>query len=267
MNDDRYYFLLTEFFDGRLDENLEPEVRAEMQRRGEDITDAEELQRFSSQMAGWSLPEPSGQVKDKFYTLLSAEQRKQATGRSSFSWDNLMAQLFSKAFLPKLAYALVLLLVGYVAGSQLSPARQYKDKMESMTHEIQQVREVMMLALLNEPAASERLKAIQTTHQLTSPDDKIITALLKTLNDDPNENVRLAAVDALLKFSGNEKVRQGIYESIPNQFSPMVQVTMSQAMVALDEKASVPYLKQLLDRGGLNPTAKEQIEETIQTLS
>jgi hypothetical protein len=267
MNDERYHYLLTEFVEGNLDENLELELKAEMQRRGENPEEVEDMRKFSSQIIDWKTPQPSEKVKDNFYSLLANEEQKHAAARSNLSFSGILSQVFSRAFIPGFAYALIFLLLGYVAGTQLSPVQQYKGQMETMATEIQQVRQVMMLTLLNNPAASERLKAVQTTHQLTSPNEKIITALLKTLNTDPNENVRLAAVDALLQFSDDQEIRKGIFESIPNQHSPLLQVTMSQAMLALEEKESVPYFKVLLDQGGLNETAEEMIEEAIQILS
>ena len=267
MNEERYYYLLTEFIDGNLDKNIELELKAEMQRRGEDPDAAEQMRNFSGKIDGWKTPPPSEKVKDDFFTLLSNEERKLAAQKDMISFHGFFTKIFSRTMLLKFAYAILFLLVGYVAGTQLSPVQQYKGQMEEMASEIQQVRQVMMLTLLDNPAASERLKAVRTTHLLSTPNEKIIHALLQTLNSDPNENVRLAAVDALLQFSDDNEIRKRIFESIPNQHSPLLQVTMSEAMLALEEKESVPYLKILLEKGGLNRTAEEKIEETIQILS
>lgn len=266
MNDDRFYFLLTEYLDSQLDEGLELELKAELVRRGENVDDLENLRRMSASMDKWTIPPPSERVKDNFYTLLAAEQQKQKTPGTGFSWNELFQKMISDIWLPRLAYAMVFLLVGYVAGITFSPSASQSKQITALTVEMDQMREVMMLTLLNDPMAAERLRAINTSHYLTDPDDKIIHALLKTLNNDPNENVRLAAVDALLMFSGNQQVREGLIGSINHQHSPMIQIALTDGMLALNEKEATPALQQLLQRKNLNPLVKTRVEQTIQKL-
>jgi len=216
-------------------------------------------------MDKWTIPPPSERVKDNFYTLLAAEQQKQTTGLG-FSWSEVFNKIASGIWMPRLAYALVFLLVGYVAGITFSSSASQNKQITALSVEMDQMREVMMLTLLNDPMAAERLKAINTSHYLTDPDDKIIQALLKTLNNDPNENVRLAAVDALLTFSGNQEVREGLIGSINHQHSPMIQIALTDGMLALNEKDATPALQQLLQRKNLNPLVKTRVEQTIQKL-
>nr|NQU90579.1 HEAT repeat domain-containing protein [Bacteroidota bacterium] len=267
MNNERFYFLLTEYIDGHLDEDLELEIKSELEKRGEDVNDLEGLKTLSGTMLEWQIPEPSERVKDNFYSLLAREQQKQAAKEKRFSVQTISERINPKIWLPRLAYAAVFLLLGYIVGQGFTPNREYREDIQAMSLEIQQVREVMMLTLINDPMASERLKAVGTSQYLNNPDDKIITALLNTLNEDPNENVRLAAVDALLQFSGKSEVRQGLIESISIQDSPMMQIALADGMAAINGKEAVPYFRELLQRENLNSTAKTKIEETIQKLS
>ena len=135
-----------------------------------------------------------------------------------------------------------------------------------LVSELQNTRETLMLTMLDQPSATERLKAVNLTEQLTSPDDMVIKALLATLNNDENVNVRLAAIDALFRYSNRPEVRKGLIEAIPHQNSPLILVTLSKAMVVLQEKESIESLKQLLNNEQLDKTAKKQITENIQKL-
>lgn len=120
-----------------------------------------------------------------------------------------------------------------------------------------------MLTMLEQPSATERLKAVNLTGQLGSPDDMVINALFTTLNNDNNVNVRLAAIETLFRYSNRPEVRKGLIEAIPNQDSPLILVTLSKAMVIMQEKDSIEKLKQLLNNEELDKTAKEQIRESI----
>lgn len=265
MNTERFYFLLTEYIEGRLDEDTELELRAELERRGEDVSGPDSLRSLSQRLGTWEMPEPSERMKDNFYTLLASEQKK--SDSPGFSLSGLFRDFDISVWMPRLAYALVFLLLGYIGGQAFSPAAGYRSEIQTMAGEIRQVRQVMMLSLLDEPMAAERIKAINTSQYIDDPDEKIIDALLNALNNDPNENVRLAAVDALLMFSGDDKVRNGLMESIPQQQSPMMQIALADGMAAIDEKDAIPYFLQLLENEQLNESARNKINQTIHKLS
>lgn len=121
--------------------------------------------------------------------------------------------------------------------------------------------------MLENPTATERLKAVSYTQELNKVDDKVIDALLTTLNSDPNENVRLVTLEALVQLGNYPKVREGLVQSLMKQESPLVQVALADAMVKLQEKRSVKEFKQLLQKENLNKAVKGKIEKTIQVLS
>jgi len=64
----------------------------------------------------------------------------------------------------------------------------------------------------------------------------------------------------------NPLVRQGLVKSIPNQESPILQITLANLMVALQEKASIEPFKQLLKQKQLDTTVKKRIEKSIESI-
>jgi HEAT repeat protein len=101
---------------------------------------------------------------------------------------------------------------------------------------------------------------------MSNVDMKVIGALFTTLNEDPNVNVRLATLEALVKLSGEPKVREGLVKSIELQESPMMQSAIADAMVKLQEKSSVKSLQKLLGKKDLNQMVKTNIQKSIQQL-
>ena len=123
-----------------------------------------------------------------------------------------------------------------------------------------------MLSLLQNPSASQRIRAVSYTEEITNVDMKVISALFTTLNEDANVNVRLATLEALVKLASEPMVREGLVKSIALQDSPLMQSAIADAMVKLQEKSSVKSLQDLLHKKGLNQMVKINIEKSIQKL-
>lgn len=217
-------------------------------------------------------PELSNEMKTRFYAMLDtfkneAEEKKQS------SWSIFVERLkaifqYKPAY--NWAYALVLLIlgggIGYFAGKPSNTVSS-ADKIEKLSNEVQEMRQMMMLSMLENPAATERMKAVSYTQELKTVDDQIIDALLTTLNLDPNENVRIVTVEALVELADNPKVREGLVQSLMKQESPLVQVALADAMLKLQEKRSIKEFKQMLNKGTLDSTVKQKIQKTIKALA
>jgi HEAT repeat protein len=123
-----------------------------------------------------------------------------------------------------------------------------------------------MLSLLQDPSASQRIRAVSYTEDINSANSKVTDALFTTLNEDPNVNVRLATLEALAKMARDPKVREGLVRSIDLQESPVMQSAIADIMVKLQEKSSVESLRKLLNKKNLNQMVKTKIENSIQKL-
>jgi HEAT repeat protein len=139
-------------------------------------------------------------------------------------------------------------------------------QIDSLSSQISEMKEIMMLSLLQDQSASRRIQAVSYTEDMTSLDKKISDALFTTLNEDTNVNVRLATLEALAKMADSPVVREGLIRSIALQNSPIMQSAIADVMVRLHEKKSVGQLRQLLERQDLNQMVKVNIEKSIQQL-
>ena len=123
-----------------------------------------------------------------------------------------------------------------------------------------------MLSLLEKESATDRLRAVSLTSEMDNVSRKVTEALIQTLNQDGNVNVRLAALDALRPYVRDSGVREELIKSIASQNSPLVQVALADLMVELQEKKSVKELEKLLNDKGTPKEVKDRIQESIQTL-
>ena len=169
----------------------------------------------------------------------------------------------------RVAAAVILIITGFAAGyftNKPAPSFTYKKQVDSLSSQMHEMRELMMLSLLENPSASERIKAVGYTSEINQVNTKMINALLTTLNNDPNVNVRLMTLEALMHYADNTAVREGLVQSIVQQESPLVQSAMADAMIKMQEKKSIQSFKKLLEQKQLNTQVRTKIEQTISRL-
>lgn len=152
------------------------------------------------------------------------------------------------------------------AVAKLVPASEAK-QLEALTAQVHEMRELMMLSLLQNPSASERIRAVSYTNEIGHVNPTVAAALLATLNSDPNVNVRLTTLEALTHFARDPVVREGLIQSILQQESPLVQAALADVMLKLQEKRAVQPFKKLLQEKDLNGMVRVKIEQTITQLS
>ena len=161
-------------------------------------------------------------------------------------------------------FGMMTLLVGLFLGSFFKP--DSTEKIDLLATQLQETQETMMMALLEKESSRDRLKAVKISNKMTDASGPVVEALLRTLNNDENVNVRLAAIEALADFSQNPKVRKGLIDAIQYQDSPMVQLTLAELMVFLQDKRSVDEFKNLMNKKDIPTEIKTQLEEKIKVL-
>lgn len=215
-------------------------------------------------------PESSADMEVRFQDMLDVY--KQSVNKDSI-WKNIISHLRQLwSFQPKLqlAYSVVLLVLGITIGYLFltkSPKDNSKEQIATLLSKVEDMRQMMALSLLENPSASERLRAVSYTEEITNVNAQIIDALLRTLNEDPNVNVRLVTLEALIKYSDQPKVREELIRSIANQESPLMQSALADVMIKLQEKSSISAFKDLLKNTGADNPVKSKIEKTITQLS
>ncbi len=217
------------------------------------------LENLDQQVSKLDAGSPSRRLDDQFYKLLAVERNhhiSKTTSIPKIEWGNLF---------PRFALATSFLLVGLVGGFFLkSPTEDTSVKL--LTQQVGELKEMMMLSMLEKESATERLKAVSLSSDMNQVSQKVTSALIKTLNSDENVNVRLAALDVLMNYAKDSDVRAELIKSISIQDSPLVQIALAELMVALQEKKSVSELKKLLRNEKTAKEVKGKIEKSIDVL-
>jgi hypothetical protein len=222
-------------------------------------------------MGEFSEPVASENMRAGFNALLNNFKNELNGKKHPFTdWLNRLKEYWMFQARPRLAFSALLILVGLSTGyfvhkpekSTIASNRQ----IDSLSSQVTEMKQLMMLSLLQNPSASQRILAVGYTEEIPNVNNKVIDALLTTLNEDPNVNVRLMTLEALVKYSEAPRVREGLVQSISLQESPLLQSAIADVMVKLQEKKSVESFQKLLHKKNLNQMVKLKIEQSIHKL-
>lgn len=223
-----------------------------------DIDDLHELHAVEERVFSIESPAPALSLDDKFYDMLQKEKKP----ANSFSWKTFFAW---PEFAPRLAFASVTLILGLAAGYFLR-APESKGEIAEVGQQVSDLKELLMLTLLEKESVTDRLKAVSLTQEMDQASQKVTGALLQTLNNDSDVNVRLAALDALRAYSSDGKVREELIRSITKQDSPLVQIALAELMAQLQVKSSASELEKVLNNENTPTDVKKKIEESLKVL-
>jgi hypothetical protein len=266
MKCEEYRRLLADWQMGRLDAT----EKAELERHLNSCADCREalaaMQPVLDSLSGLEDPEPSAYMKVNFRAMLddfkAVEEKPAVSNGFRRGFKGFWA---SQPHFP-MAYGLMVLLICVGATYWFSLNSKQDEEIRELHGQVQELKQTMMLAMLDNPLASERIKAVSYTSEIKRVDRRVVDALLATLNDDPNVNVRLSTLEALAQLGGDPEVRTGLIQSISTQDSPLIQLAIADVMLKLQEKRSVNPFKELLKQKGLDDEVRHKVEETIAKL-
>ncbi len=262
-----------EEFSGYMDNRLSPARRNEFEQHIAGCEGCKHelaaMQQVWSLMGDMQSPEPGAHIEVKFNAMLATFKQSVDEKKNGNSIKEQFARLWQWQPRWPLAYSLVIVLISFAAGYLVfrgSNTGKQDEQLQALSSQVHELKQTMMLAMLENPSASERIKAVSYTSEIKHADKEVIDALFATLNNDPNVNVRLSTLDALTQLAAHPEVRQGLIQSIVQQDSPLLQSAIADVMLKLQEKKSVNSFKQLLKQKDLNPGVKDKIKQTITQL-
>jgi len=202
---------------------------------------------------------PSDNLRTGFYKLLEEEKLLHdakivqfTKQKKEFPWK--------QAF--QIAASIVFMLGGYFIGSHTSKQTS-NQKISALQQETVELREDMMLAMIENQSPSKRIQAVNFTESFAKPDIKILEALIGRMQYDGNMNVRLAAAEALSEFPKSTIVKDAFIEALTTQKDPSLQIAIIQFLVKIQEKRAIAPMQQLLEHVDTPDFVKEQVNSGI----
>ncbi len=168
-----------------------------------------------------------------------------------------------------IAASLLLFTLGWMLGRGWPDGNTHpaQDRLGKIDQRMESMQQMLMLSLLKQPSASERIKGVSLSYEVGEDQPEIIDALIETLNTDENTNVRLAAANALFTFQELPKVKSALIASLKVQEDPAVQIALINMMIAFKAKEAKETIQEFLEKEEkMPPPVKEKIREDLKSL-
>jgi hypothetical protein len=267
MTSEEIRILIPQYLSGQLTAT-EKEAFEEQLRQNADLRiETEELRALWDELGSLPQEEPSAAVRARFYQKLNDIKagRRQPVNAGFAWWKPGLAGLVRQG-----AIATILFSLGLFVGRENRPTgtpAPADDEVKKLGTEVQSLRQTVALSLLDRQSATSRLEGISWSSRVDRPDQDLVSALETVLNQDPNINVRLSALDALGKFTDDARVRKALVAAIPKQDSPLVQIALIDALVHLRDSSAKPELRKLTRDSEINSVVRQRAEWGLQKLS
>lgn len=221
-------------------------------------------------MAALKVEEPGPELALRLDAMLASFQEEQSrmaqTPPSQGIWRWLQ-NLWPRHPAYGAAMAAACLVVGLVGGwlAGYHRAGGGDEALLAVRRELKDTRELAILAMLQQPAAGDRLRAVNYAGDLSRPDAMVLEALARTLRYDTSVNVRLAALDTLARHRDEVAVRIAMQAALREEASPLVQMELVRILALVDHPEARLSLEQFLSQPNVDGTVREAAERSLDT--
>jgi hypothetical protein len=253
MTSEEFRYLIPQYLADQLSIDQLEAFEAQMSASPELQNEVDELRWLWNGLGLLTEPQPSPALRARFYQRLNAVGRERASASISIpKWVH--------RWLPQLAFGAAVFLVGIYVGHIRDSGRAQTEELTQMRSEVQNLQQMVALSLLERQSATSRLEGVAWTDRIQQPDNRVMNALITTMNHDPNVNVRLSSLDALTRFSDEAVVRKALVDSVASQDSPLVQIALIDELVQIRERNAAQELRTLSVNAKANTAVRQRAQ-------
>ena len=239
---------LIDYLENSLSEVANSEVKNHVISCKNCAKEVEEMKSFLGVLDTTKMETPSTNLRKNFDEMLAKEIAKESS-----KVIQLQPKTDWKSFL-RVAASIVIVISAFLLGKYQSNPETTENNKEAV------------LALLENTSASKRILAVNNAEEFSTQDTKIIEALINRLFFDENTNVRLAAAEALSKFSSETLVRDAFIKSLETDKNASVQIEVIQILSKIQEKRAIEPMQKLLEKEETPQFVKQQLQLNLSTL-
>lgn len=233
---------LADFLDQKLTNEEMNEIKKHIDNCDDCSKEHEEMKKLFFDISEDELEQPSHSLRMNFEEMLAAEKAKLETPviqlQERTSWKSYI----------RVAASILLVVSAFLIG-------KFSDSEPKTDPQVAKI-----LTQMESQSASQRIAALDLSEQVETIDTKIIQALIDRLLYDKNTSVRLAAVEALTRFSSLEMVKNALIKSLETDVDPAIQIELIQILAKIQEKRALPLMKKMLDNEDVPEYVKKEVQ-------
>jgi anti-sigma-K factor RskA len=261
--------LLPDYFEGSLKAEQDDLVEQHI----EQCADCREEVAIWKKLSLLPVEQPSAGSRERFEAMLHAYQTgrndKASAGFEREKRESVWNWLRSPV--GAVAWSAALLVIGIVAGNYFGNKTTHsntgQDEIAAMHTELTNMRQMVVLSMLQQQSASERLQGVSYSRREDQLDPQVMSALVHTLRYDGSVDVRLAALDALSRHGAQPQVHKGVVDALQEQQSPLVQVALIDLMLEWRDPDAAQRLRNFEQTPNLNPTVRQRADWALSRLN
>lgn len=238
---------MIDYLDKNLDESISLEIEKHLETCEKCLDELRDTQEVLNLISKDENIVPDESLRVNFYHMLQSEIKKREK-RSAGTESKPLIPWYNNS-LYRVAAGIALLICGTFIGLLINSGLNNKyasAELKQLHSEISDLKKATMFTMLKEESSSDRLQAVRYVEELDKPDQNVIEVLVRTLNNDRNVNVRMAAAYALSKFADQRMVIDSLVKSLSLQRDPILQVTLINILAEKKEKSALKPIQEII---------------------
>ena len=234
-----------------LDNNLETGERQEIEKHLETcercLDELKDSQQILNLISKEEIVKPDESLRINFYHMLHSEIQKAEEQKTILLKQPEVAWFSLSRY--RVAAGIALLIGGTFLGMLIHSGFSNSvasNELKQLHSEVSDLKKATMFTMLKDESSSDRIQAVRYVEELDKPDQNVIDVLVKTLNNDKNVNVRMAAAYALSKFADQRIVCDSLVKSLSLQSDPILQVTLINILAERKEKSALKPIQEII---------------------
>lgn len=259
--------LLIDYIDGQLAPAIRDKVAEHLRGCADCRNEVEQFKQLFDEMATVQLEQPSPALRENFNLMLQSELNIAATTEMLKKRKEAnVVPIKPKRVWMQIAASIILVAGGLIAGMLINNNGSLKSELTVVKAEMQSMKETMMLNMLSQESASDRIQAVSYAEEFNKPNPKILQALIQTMNTDDNINVRLAAINAIGRSLSDTAVVESLVSSLRTQKEPLVQIALITMLTDQKEKKAIEPIREIISNTETLPPVKQIAEQGLKKI-
>jgi len=254
MKNDHVHTILIDYLEDNLDKETTAFVTNHLSICDECTQELEETKKLLTQLKKVPQQLPSHTLRDGFYEMLENEKADQ---------DRVVSISKPKGFNKNIIWQAAAVVAFIFSAFTLGKYQQQnvnQEKINALVQQTDSIKQSMLLALVENQSASKRVQGVHYVNQVQTPNSDVLNALIKRMHLDDNANVRLAAIEALSKFTSSKMVRDELIVALEREQDPGLQVSLIEILVSIQEKGAIESMERLLQEEDTPTYVKDQVK-------
>lgn len=256
MEKEKLESLLIDYIDGKLNSVDKHFIEQELMQNPTSFRMYQELKEVIRVMGKVSPVAPSSDLRDDFNAMLERESQELKAAKV----------VAMRPWWYAVAAGLALLITGLSIGLFINNRNHQAEELALLEEKKAHTNRVVS-ALSDQQSPAKRILAVKEASAVDDLNDEIVRTLIRTMDSDPNTNVRLAAIEALSQLRDDPVVRKALVASLAKQSDPVVQIPLIKLIVELRDKEAVEPLRHVVENEANLESVKDEAQLGLLVLS